>query len=410
MSRFYDALETRLPAEREQELLTALQVQLAYVKSHTAWADLLDGVSPQNIQTPADLASIPVLRKSALKGLQDKQKPFGGLVAAKWAKIKYVFSSPGPIYEPETYREDYFRSARALYAAGFRAGDIVHNCFSYHLTPAGRLFDSGAHAIGCAVIPAGVGQTELQVLTIADVQPSGYVGTPSFLKMIIEKAADMSVDVSCIKRALVTGEALPPSLRAWFQDRGIATFQCYGTAELGVVAYESEALDGMIINEGIIVELVNPGSGDPVAQGEVGEILVTTLNADYPLIRFATGDLSAHLLTPSPCGRTGNRIVGWMGRADQSAKVRGMFVHPHQIGAVVKRFPELGAARMVVTTKDHADQMAFHVESENTQDALAEKIAQAIREVCKVRGDVVFVAPGSLPKDGIVIEDQRRYE
>jgi phenylacetate-CoA ligase len=410
MSRFYDVLETRLPAEREQELLTALQVQLSHVKAHTSWGPLLQDVTPQNILTPDDMSDIPVLRKSDLKALQDKQKPFGGLVAAKWPQIKYVFSSPGPIYEPESYRADYFRSARALYAAGFRAGDIVHNCFSYHLTPAGRMFDSGAHALGCAVIPAGVGQTELQVVTIHDVQPNGYVGTPSFLKMIIEKAEEMAVDVSCIKRALVTGEALPPSLRAWFQDRGIATFQCYGTAELGIVAYESDALEGMIVNEGIIVELVNPGTGEPVAAGEVGEILVTTLNADYPLIRFATGDLSAFMSTESPCGRTGKRIVGWMGRADQSAKVRGMFVHPHQVGAIVGRFPSISAARMVVETLDHADQMALHIETTETGDAFAAQVTTAIRDLCKVRGDVVMVAPGALPKDGIVIDDQRTYE
>ena len=410
MSRFYDVLETRLPAEREQELLTALQVQLSHVKTHTSWGALLQEVVPQDIKTPTDMARIPVLRKSDLKGLQEKQKPFGGLVAAKWSQIRYIFSSPGPLYEPESYRSDYFRSARALYAAGFRAGDIVHNCFSYHLTPAGRMFDAGAHAIGCAVIPAGVGQTELQVITINDVQPSGYVGTPSFLKMILEKADEMSVDVSCIKRALVTGEALPPSLRAWFQKRGINTFQCYGTAELGIVAYESDALEGMIVNEGIIVELVNPGSGEPVKDGEVGEILVTTLNAEYPLIRFATGDLSAFMATPSPCGRSGKRILGWMGRADQSAKVRGMFVHPHQIGAIVGRFPSISGARMVVNTLDHADQMALHIETTETTPDFSAQVATAIRDVCKVRGEVVIVSPHSLPQDGIVIDDQRSYE
>ena len=272
------------------------------------------------------------------------------------------------------------------------------------------MFDSGAHAIGCAVIPAGVGQTELQVITIRDVQPSGYVGTPSFLKMILEKADEMSEDISCIKRALVTGEALPPSLRAWFQARGVDTYQCYGTADLGVVAYESDAQEGMVVNEGIIVELVNPGTGEPVQEGEVGEILVTTLNADYPLIRFATGDLSAFMATQSPCGRTGKRIQGWMGRADQSAKVRGMFVHPHQIGAIVRRFPSITAARMVVNTRDHADLMALHIESPDNEADFCARVAMAIRDVCKVRGEVVVVAPGSLPQDGIVIDDQRSYE
>ena len=410
MNRFYDVLETRQPDERETELLSALQVQLAHVKANTSWGAFLTEISPKLILTYADLAQIPVLRKSELKGLQDSEKPFGGLVAAKWSNIKYIFSSPGPLYEPESYRSDYFRSARAMYAAGFRAGDIIHNCFSYHLTPAGRMFDAGAHAIGCPVIPAGVGQTELQVITISDVQPNGYVGTPSFLKLILEKADDMQVDVSCMKRALVTGEALPPSLRAWFQNRGIETYQCYGTAELGIVAYESEALEGMVINEGIIVELVNPGTGEPVAEGEVGEILVTTLNAEYPLIRFATGDLSAFMPTPSPCGRTGKRIQGWMGRADQSAKVRGMFVHPHQVGAIVRRFPTVDAARMVVNTDDHADTMTLLIESTDSDPQLPTRVATAIREVCKVRGEVVVVAPESLPKDGIQIEDQRTYE
>lgn len=410
MNSFYDALEARTPENRESELMSALQIQLAHVKANTIYGQLFSEYNPADFVGRVDLASLPVTRKTDLKGLQDKKKPFGGLVPKTSEAIKYIFSSPGPIYELATDRPDFFRSARALFAAGFRKGDIIHNCFSYHLTPAGAMFDTGAHALGCPVIPAGVGQTELQVTTIADVKPAGYVGTPSFLKLILEKADEMQADISCLKKALVSGEALPPSLRQVFRDRGIDVYQCYGTADLGIVAYESNALEGMIIDEGIILELVNPGTGEPVEAGEVGEIVVTTLNPDYPLIRYATGDLSAILPGGSPCGRTADRIKGWMGRADQSAKVRGMFIHPHQISAIVQKVESVSAARMIIDSRDHTDHMELHVETADTGPDLISAISTAIRDVCKVRGEVVLVTPGALPKDGIQIEDRRTYE
>jgi phenylacetate-CoA ligase len=331
------------------------------------------------------------------------------LAAAGYGKLGRVFSSPGPIYEPEGRGADYWRTARALFAAGFRPGDLVHNSFSYHMTPGAWILEAGAAALGCTVFPAGVGQTEQQVQAIGDLQPNGYVGTPSFLRILLEKADELGVALPNLTKALVSGEAFLPPVRDALLARGIAGFQAYATADLGVIAYESEARQGLIVDEGVILEIVRPGTGDPVAEGEVGEVVVTTFNADYPLVRFGTGDLSAVLAGASPCGRTNMRIKGWMGRADQTTKVKGMFVHPEQIAAVVKRHPEISKARLVVTNPDSNDQMTLRCEA-TAQDGLDKAIAESIRDVTKLRGEVELVAAGSLPNDGKVISDERKYD
>ncbi|MFV2033374.1 MAG: phenylacetate--CoA ligase family protein, partial [Gammaproteobacteria bacterium] len=356
------------------------------------------------------IASLPITRKSELIEQQKSDRPFGGYAAITAPELTHIFASPGPIYEPGCNRHDYWRFARTLYAAGFRAGDRVHNCFSYHFTPAGSMLDSGAHALGCSVIPAGVGQSELQVQTIADLSPQGYVGTPSFLKIILDKADELVTDVSSITKALVTGEALPASLRAGFVERGIRVQQCYATADLGAIAYESSAQQGLIIDEGVYLEIVRPGTGDPVADGEVGEVVVTSLNPEYPLIRFATGDLSAFMPGDSPCGRTNRRIQGWMGRADQTAKVRGMFIHPEQVDRVVKRHDEIIRARLIIEWIDEADQIKLKCETSSADASLGDSIADSIRQVCKLRGEVELLEPDSLPNDGKVIDDIRVYD
>jgi phenylacetate-CoA ligase len=319
-----------------------------------------------------------------------------------------VFSSPGPIYEPEGKAADYWRAGRAVFAAGFRAGDLAHNAFSYHMTPGAYLMESGAHAVGCTVFPAGTGQTEQQLAAIADLQPVGYLGTPSFLKILVEKALEARQTLS-IKKGLVSGEAFPPSLRDWFSQHGMDIYQCYATADLGLIAYETSARQGLVLDEGVIVEIVRPGTGDPVPDGEVGELVVTSLGAGYPLIRFGTGDLSAVLPGTCPTGRTNTRIKGWMGRADQTTKIRGMFVHPSQVAEVVKRFPEITKARLVVSGEMANDQMTLKVEAQSTPEGLSEQVAQAVRDVTKLRGDIELLAPGSLPNDGKVIEDARSY-
>ena len=344
----YDDLETRSPQTRERALLKALPAQIENAKQKTpAYAALFDAVSASSIDSRAALAGLPVTRKSALLERQAEAPPFGGFAATATGNLAHVFASPGPVYEPEARRDDYWRMARALFAAGFRSGELVHNTFSYHLTPAGFMLESGAQALGCPVFPAGTGRTELQVQTISQLKPPCYVGTPSFLNIILDKAAELAADVSSIEKALVSGEALPPSLRQALTDKGVSVLQCYATADLGLIAYESDAMEGMIIDEGVIVEIVRPGTGDPVDSGQVGEVVVTTLNPDYPLIRFATGDLSAVMEGASPCGRTNLRIKGWMGRADQTTKVRGMFVHPSQVASVLKRHPEALKGRLV---------------------------------------------------------------
>jgi len=411
MTDFYDELETRSPEAREAALMEGLARQVAHAQAHApAFAASLADIDAAAVAGREALARLPVLRKAELSAYQGKAPPFGGLAAVGPGQLTRVFQSPGPIYEPESGRADYWRFARALYAAGFRRGDIIHNCFSYHFTPAGSMVDTGAHLLGCGVFPAGPGQLELQVRAIADIRPAGYVGTPSFLKMILDKAAETGVDTSSLHCALVSGEALPVSLREAFADRGVAVLQCYATADLGLVAYESEAREGLIVDEGVIVEIVRPGTGDPVPAGEVGEVLVTTLNPDYPLIRFATGDLSAVLPGTSPCGRTNQRIRGWMGRADQTTKVRGMFVHPSQVAAVAARHPEIRRFRLVVDRVEHNDVMTLRCETGERPAGLAETVAASVRELCRLRGEVELVEPGTLPNDGKVIEDIRTYE
>jgi phenylacetate-CoA ligase len=415
MTDFFDELETRDPAERERRLFELLPEQIANAqKNAPAFAKILDGIDPLSVTDRAALAKLPVIRKSELMERQKEshkdRDPFGGLTAVPTGQLARIFASPGPIYDPEAMRQDYWRIGRALHAAGFRRGDIVHNTFSYHFTPAGSMLESGAHAIGCAVIPAGTGNTELQVRTIADVKPKGYVGTPSFLKIILEKAKEMDVALPSLKLALVSGEALPPSLRAEFKERGIDMLQCYATADLGLIGYESRASEGLIVDEWLIVEIVRPGTGDPVAPGEVGEVVVTTFNPDYPLIRFGTGDLSAVLPGQSACGRTNMRLKGWMGRADQTTKVRGMFVHPHQVAEILKRHPAVRKGRLVVGREHDNDTMTLRCEVEGPQPGLEEAIAESIQAVTKMRGAVEFVAPGSLPNDGKVIDDVRTYQ
>ena len=411
MSEYYDSLETRSSDERTEAQLLALRAQLAHARDNTAaYAAALDEIDLDSIRDFEAFAKLPLTRKSELIALQREQLPFGGYTARTDSPLSHVFASPGPIYEPGFASADFWRFARSLYASGFRSGDLVHNCFSYHFTPAGQMFDSAAQALGCAVIPAGVGQTELQVQTISDLSPGAYVGTPSFLKIILEQADEMGSDVSSIDRAMVSGEALPAPLRATFAERGLRVQQCYGTADLGLIAYESHALEGLIIDEGVYVEIVRPGTGEPVAEGEVGEVVVTSLNAQYPLIRFATGDLSAILPGISPCGRSNLRIRGWMGRADQTAKVRGMFIHPEQVDRVVKRHDEVLRARLVVDWIDQADQLTLQCECASTGDALESAIADSIRSICKLRGTVEIVTPGSLPNDGKVIDDLRQYD
>ena len=409
---YYDDLETRDPAAREKAQLAALRDLIGLAKAKApGWARILKDADPAAVTDRQALARLPVTRKSELAELQRAAPPFGGLTTRPAGQLRRLFVSPGPIYDPEGNRKDYWRMARALFAAGFRPGDVVHNSFSYHLTPAGAMLEDGAHALGCAVIPGGVGQTELQVRTIAELRPAGYVGTPSFLKILLDKGKELDTALPSLKRALVSGEALPPSLRAELDGHGMLVLQAYGTADAGLLAYESAAKEGLIMDEAVILELVRPGTGDPVPEGEVGEVVVSVLNPDYPLIRFGTGDLSALLAGKSPCGRTGMRIKGWMGRADQTTKVRGMFVRPSQVAEVAKRHPEILKARLVVDRREHQDVATFRCE---VQGALPEGLARAItgtvQSVCKVRADVAFVAPGGLPNDGKVIDDIRKYQ
>ncbi|MFM2324105.1 MAG: hypothetical protein RL244_984 [Pseudomonadota bacterium] len=414
MHTFYDSLENRSPAEREAALFAALPKQIAHAQENApAMAEQLASIDAASITSREALATLPVIRKYELLERQQAQRaenPFGGFAAiGMGAKMARVFASPGPIYEPEGKAKDYWRMARALHAAGFRSGELAHNCFSYHFTPAGSMMETGAHALGCTVFPGGIGQTEQQVEAIRDLKPAGYIGTPSFLKIILEKAAEMGVVLPSLKKAMVSGEAFPPSLRDWLAERGVQGYQSYGTADLGLIAYETSAREGLVLDEGVIVEIVRPGTGDPVPEGEVGELVVTTLNPDYPLIRFGTGDLSAVLPGQCPTGRTNTRIKGWMGRADQTTKVRGMFVHPGQVAAVAKRFPAVQKARLVVSGEMANDKMALHVECGEQTPELQQAIADAVREVTKLRADVVFCAPGSLANDGKVIEDARSY-
>ncbi|MGE5170827.1 MAG: phenylacetate--CoA ligase family protein [Rudaea sp.] len=408
----YDALETRDPELRAREQLALLPRQVAYAKTHApAFARLYADVEPATITTREALAQLPVLRKFELADLQKQARPFGGFAATHWGAMRRVFASPGGIYEPEGAAPDYWRLARALFAAGFRAGDLVHNTFSYHLTPAGSMLETAAHALGCTVFPGGVGQTEQQVAAMADLRPNGYVGTPSFLRILLERADELGIGLPSLTKALVSAEPFPPSLRDAFIARGIQGYQVYATADVGSIAYETPAREGLVVDEGVLVEIVRPGTGDPVREGEVGEVVVTSLvNADYPLIRFGTGDLSATLRGVSPCGRTNQRIKGWLGRADQTTKVKGMFVHPAQVAAILKRHPEVHRARLVVDNPEGSDRLMLHVECSGMDPQLADAIVASIREVTKLRGEVMFRSVDELPNDGKVIDDLRKLE
>jgi len=406
-SPYFNDLETRPAEEREAQLFSELPALLAKLQSGmTGWQARLAGIDPASVGTREALAHLPVLRKSELTELQGRTPPFGGLAGSRPAR---VFMSPGPIFEPQSPVSGAWGFARALYAAGFRQGEILHNCFAYHMTPGGFLLDDGARALGMAVFPAGPGNTELQVDAIAHLRPAGYTGTPDYLKIILDKAAGLGRDVSSIKKALVSGGALFPSLREEYRARGVAVLQAYGTADLGCIAYESAAVEGMIINENMIVEIVRTGTGEPVAEGEVGEVVVTTFNETYPLIRFATADLSAFMPGQSPCGRTNRRIKGWMGRADQTAKVKGMFVHPSQIAEIARRHPELGRLRLTVGREQEQDVMTLHAESAVIDEGLRGKVAESLAAVTKLKGAVNLVPQGSLPNDGKVIADERSY-
>jgi phenylacetate-CoA ligase len=378
-----------------------------------AFAKSLQSVDAASVNSRVALAKLPVIRKHELLEQQQALRGtdiFGGFSAIAYGRaMPRIFASPGTIYEPEGARSDYWRMARAMFAAGFRENELIHNCFSYHFTPAGSMMETGAHALGCTVFAGGIGQTEQQVQAMAELKPAGYIGTPSFLKIIVEKAAEIGIALPSVRKALVSGEAFPPSLRDWLAERGIAGYQCYATADLGLIAYETSAREGLVLDEGVIVEIVRPGTGDPVPEGEVGELVVTTLNPDYPLIRFGTGDLSAVLPGTCPTGRTNARIKGWMGRADQTTKVRGMFVHPGQVAEVTKRFPAIKRARLVVSGEMANDQLTLKVETLETA-GLAEKISEAVRDVTKLRADIALVEVGSLPNDGKVIEDARSYQ
>ncbi|HEX8009967.1 MAG TPA: AMP-binding protein [Casimicrobiaceae bacterium] len=416
MTEHFDTLETRDPAERERAQLASLPARIAWAKTRApAYARIFAGVDPAAIDSRAALAQLPITRKTQLLELQKAARPFGGFATGGWGEMPRVFASPGPIYEPDGGGADYWRLARALFAAGFRRGDLVHNCFSYHFTPAGAMLESGAHALGCTVFVGGIGQTEQQVQAIAELEPAGYVGTPSFLKIILDKADELGVELRSLKKALVSGEAFPASLRDGIAARGIAGYQAYATADVGTIAYESQARDGLIVDEGVLVEIVRPGTGDPVVPGEVGEVVVTTLvTTAYPLIRFGTGDLSAFipasLTSASACGRTNARIRGWLGRADQTTKVKGMFVHPSQVADILRRHPEIVRARLVVDNAEGGDRMTLYVEVPDNRSTIAEAIVASIREVTKLRGEVSFHAPGELANDGKVIEDLRRYD
>ena len=416
MSEHFDTLETRDPELRERMLLAALPRQITHAKaSAPAFARILAEVDAATVTSRAALARLPVTRKSELLELQKANRPFGGFSGTGWgagsAGPARVFASPGPIYEPEARRADYWRLARALFAAGFRRGDLVHNCFAYHFTPAGSMLETGAHALGCTVFPGGIGQTEQQVQAMAELEPDGYVGTPSFLKIVLDKADELGVALPSLRKALVSGEAFLPPVREALAARGIGGCQAYASADAGLIAYETDAHEGLVVDEGLIVELVRPGTGDPVAPGEVGEVVVTLIaNPDYPLIRFGTGDLSALLPGTSPCGRTNVRIKGWLGRADQTTKVKGLFVHPSQVAAIAKRHPEIIKARLVVDNPEGSDRMTLHVEVPSNQSSHAEAIVASIREVTKLRGEVAFHAPGELANDGKVIDDTRKLQ
>ncbi len=414
MSDFFDNRERRDPREREQDQMASLPDLVRHAKTRSVgFSQVLSGVEPGEITDRAALARLPVTRKSALKALQADQPPLAGLTAVPVRALARLYRSPGPITDcdcelPEG--QEFWRMGRALYAAGFRRGDIVHNAFSYHFTPAGRMFEEGAHACGCVVFPAGTGNTEGQVEAIQALRADGYAGVPDFLRIIVEKADELGVPLPSLKKACVSGGPLFPAVRQMLEARGIRVTQCYGTADLGLIAYETPAREGLVADEDVLIEIVRPGTGDPVPDGEVGEVVVTSFNPAYPLIRFGTGDLSAVLAGQSPCGRTNLRIKGWMGRADQTAKVKGMFVHPEQVAAVLARHGEIKKARLVIDRDGDSDAMTLHCEVADAGDGLADRIADSVRAACQLKGAVTLVAPGSLPNDGKVIDDVRSYD
>ena len=411
MTTYFDELETRSPEARARGLAECLPAQIRAAHALPGYAERLAGIDPETIDSPAALAALPVLRKAELGAAQKARPPLGGFSAIDPAAFAHLFQSPGPLYEPGQASDNWWRMGRFLHAAGVGRGDIVQNCFGYHLTPAGMIFENGAQAVGATVLPAGTGQTELQVRAAADLGCTTYAGTPDYLKVILDTAAEQGARLA-FSKAVVSGGALFPSLRAEYAERGVACLQCYATADLGLIAYESPAPDGgppegMIVDEGVIVEIVTPGTGDPVPEGAVGEVVVTSLNPDYPLIRFATGDLSAVLPGTSPCGRTNLRIKGWMGRADQTTKIKGMFVRPEQVADFVARHPEIARARVIATRAGEQDAMTVQVEAEGGDDAA---LAASVKDVMKLSGRVEIVAPGSLPNDGKVIDDRRSYD
>ena len=419
MTDFYDTLETRDPAQREAELMAALPGCVARAQALPAFAESLAGINPAAIDNRVALAGLPVVRKHELLARQQALRAsdvFGGFSSIGWRGMaggrgaRRVFQSPGPIYEPEGEGADYWRMGRSIFAAGFRAGDLAHCSFSYHLTPAGAMMESGAHAVGCTTFAGGVGNTELQLQAVTELRPHGYIGTPSFLKILVERAAETGASIASITKAMVGGEAFPPSLRDWLIERGIHAYQSYATADLGLIAYETTAREGLVLDEGVLVEIVRPGTGDPLPDGEVGELVVTALGGDYPLLRFGTGDLTAILPGACPTGRTNRRIKGWMGRADQTTKVRGMFVHPGQIAEVARRHAELGRVRLVVEGEMANDRMTLRAECDGEPEGLAARLADSVRDLTKLRCDVALVARGSLPNDGKVIEDARSYQ
>src|SRR5215218_1415477 len=407
---FYDTLETRDPEQRERDQFSKVPAVLSRAITAPGWARQLAGVEPLQVTSREALAQIPVLRKSDLMRMQQEDPPFGGFNVTTPAKLRRLLMSPGPIFEPEGADADSWGAARAIFAAGFRAGDILHNAFSYHLTPGGFILDSGAHALGCPVIPAGTSNTDQPVAAIAHFKPRGYLGTPDFLQVLLDAAEQAAKDASSLKRGRPAGAALPSSLRQGLEECGVTVSQCYATADLGVIAYESSGHEGLIVNENLLVEIVRPGTGDPISAGEVGEVVVTSFNPDYPMIRLATGDLSAMMPGSSSCGRTNTRLKGWMGRADQATKVKGMFVHPAQVAEVAKRHPELGRLRLVVSREQAQDVMVLHAECSATGPGLEQNVAASLQAVTKLRGGVRLVGPGSLPNDGRIIADERRQD
>jgi len=410
MSKHYDERETRSKETRENDLFDNFPQRLKDImQGAPGWAKFLDGQDIDHITDRGKLAELPVMRKSSLTQMQKENPPLAGLALGSNKSFGRIFMSPGPIFEPMGNQPDPWNGCRALFAAGFREGSLIHNCFSYHLTPGGFILDNAARAMGCAVIPAGIGNTELQLDAIEQLRPDGYTGTPDYLKILLDRAKELGREASSITKALVSGGALFPSLRQEYAERGVDVVQCYATADLGVIAHESQAQEGLIINEDIIVEIVRPGTGEPLPEGEVGEVVVTSLIGAYPMIRFATGDLSAVLSGTSPCGRTNTRLKGWMGRADQTAKVKGMFIHPSQIAEIAKKHPELARLRLVIERDGASDKMTLKAEATSQTTDLAKVVTQTLQTLCKIRGTVDLCSPDSLPNDGLVISDERDY-